>query len=137
MLLGAAAVLSTSCSQDAPWGVGNGEGEIHLHLSADRDVTAAVPSVRAVSTDIVAPPVAEFQVKVSKIDGSYSESFSTVADFVKKGSFLQGHIRLRLGMGNLIAKALLRQTKRIMRMPITMASLQILQCWRGSLQKCS
>lgn len=99
MLLGAAAVLSTSCSQDAPWGVGNGEGEIHLHLSADRDVTAAVPSVRAVSTDIVAPPVAEFQVKVSKIDGSYSESFSTVADFVKKGSFPAGSYQIEAWYG--------------------------------------
>ncbi len=99
MLLGAAAVLSTSCSQDAPWGVGNGEGEIHLHLSADRDVTAAVPSVRAVSTDIVAPPVADFQVKVSKIDGSYSESFSTVADFVKKGSFPAGSYQIEAWYG--------------------------------------
>ena len=99
MLLSAAAVLSTSCSQDAPWGVGNGEGEIHLHLSADRDVTAAVPSVRAVSTDIVAPPVAEFQVKVSKIDGSYSESFSTVADFVKKGSFPAGSYQIEAWYG--------------------------------------
>lgn len=100
MLLGAAVMLSTSCSQDAPWGAGNGEGEIHLHLSAYGDVTAAVPSVRAVSTDIVAPPVAEFQVKVSKIDGSYSESFSTVSDFVKKGSFPAGSYQIEAWYGD-------------------------------------
>lgn len=99
MLFGAAAVIMTSCSQDAPWGAGKGEGEIHLNLSAYGDVTAAAPSVRAVSTDIVVPPVADFQVKVAKLDGSYSESFSTVEDFVNKGSFPAGSYEIEAWYG--------------------------------------
>lgn len=100
MLSGAAVAIMASCSQEAPWGAGSGVGEIKLNLSAYGDVTAAAPSVRAVSTDIVVPPVAEFQIRVSKTDGSYSESFSKVEDFVSKGTFASGTYEIEAWYGD-------------------------------------
>lgn len=100
MLFGLLLAGMTACSQDVPWGAGKGEGVIKLKLSPSNDVTAAVPAVRAVSTDIVVPPVADFQVKVTKTDGSYSETFSKVEDFVNKGSYVAGSYEIEAWYGD-------------------------------------
>ena len=100
MLFGLLLAGMTACSQDVPWGAGKGEGVIKLKLSPSNEVTAAVPAVRAVSTDIVVPPVADFQVKVTKTDGSYSETFSKVEDFVNKGSFVAGSYEIEAWYGD-------------------------------------
>ena len=111
MLFGLLLAGMTACSQDVPWGAGKGEGVIKLKLSPSNEVTAAVPAVRAVSTDIVVPPVADFQVKVTKTDGSYSETFSKVEDFVNKGSFVAGSYEIEAWYGDPGAQGFVKKMK--------------------------
>lgn len=96
----ASALLAlASCAGEAPWGSGSGEGSIKLDLAANNDVTAAVPAVRAVSSEIATPPVADFQVKVTKSDGSYSQTFSNVKEFVEKQSYTVGTYEIEAWYG--------------------------------------
>lgn len=88
-----------ACSVESPWHGNDGEGSISLDLSASKKVTAAVPAVRAISTEIVTPPVADFKIKVSKTDGSYSETFSTVADFVSRDKYSVGTYEIEAWYG--------------------------------------
>lgn len=109
--LSAAATLLilAGCASEAPWGTGSGEGSIRLRLTALNDVTAAVPAVRAVSTEIVTPPVKDFKVKVSKTDGSYSETFSNVEEFVNKHTFSVGSYEIESWYGDPEAQGLVEE----------------------------
>lgn len=109
--LSAAATLLilAGCASEAPWGTGSGEGSINLRLTALNDVTAAVPAVRAVSTEIVTPPVKDFKVKVSKTDGSYSETFSNVEEFVNKHTFSVGSYEIESWYGDPEAQGLVEE----------------------------
>ncbi|MDE6076817.1 MAG: DUF4493 domain-containing protein, partial [Muribaculaceae bacterium] len=69
-------------------------------MSALKDVEAAVPAVRAISTEINTPPVADFKVKVSKTDGSYSQTFASVEEFVNKESFTVGSYEIEAWYGD-------------------------------------
>lgn len=99
--LSAAATLLilAGCASEAPWGTGSGEGSIRLDLATTNDVTAAVPAVRAVSSEIATPPVSDFKVKVSKTDGSFSQTFSTVKEFAEKGSYSVGTYEIEAWYG--------------------------------------
>lgn len=99
--LSAAATLLilAGCASEAPWGTGSGEGSIRLDLATTNDVTAAVPAVRAVSSEIATPPVADFKVKVSKTDGSFSQTFSTVKEFAEKDSYSVGTYEIEAWYG--------------------------------------
>ena len=89
-----------SCVSEDPWGTSSrGEGSIKLNLSALDEIEAAVPAVRAVSSQIATPPVADFQVKVSKTDGSYSQTFANVEEFVSKQTFSVGSYEIEAWYG--------------------------------------
>lgn len=83
---------AVSCSQDAPWGVGvdGGQGAIDIKVSALTDVTAAIPAVRAENNELTPPPVNLFQIRLSKKDGSYTKSWSSIQEFAKEESFAVG-----------------------------------------------
>jgi hypothetical protein len=100
--LSAAATLLilAGCASEAPWGTGSGEGSIKLDLATTNDVTAAVPAVRAVSSEIATPPVADFKVKVSKSDGSFSQTFSSVKEFVDKDNYSVGTYEIEAWYGD-------------------------------------
>lgn len=99
--LSAAATLLilAGCASEAPWGTGSGEGSIKLDLATTNDVTAAVPAVRAVSSEIATPPVSDFKVKVSKSDGSFSQTFSSVKEFAEKDSYSVGTYEIEAWYG--------------------------------------
>ena len=92
-------LILAGCASEAPWGTGSGEGSIRLDLATTNDVTAAVPAVRAVSSEIATPPVADFKVKVSKSDGSFSQTFSTVKEFAEKDSYSVGTYEIEVWYG--------------------------------------
>ncbi len=111
LVLGAIASLATSCSQEAPWkpGSGSGEGCINLKLSTLNDVNAVAPSVRAITTEVVTPPVADFKVKVTKLDGTYSQTFASVEEFVKKENFTVGSYEIEAWYGEPDAQGFIKE----------------------------
>ncbi|MDE6380202.1 MAG: DUF4493 domain-containing protein [Muribaculaceae bacterium] len=80
-----------SCANEAPWGNGNrtGEGSVNLNLTTSNEISSAVPEVRGVSTEIVTPPVEDFQIRMVKDDGT-AKTWSSVKDFVDEASFSVG-----------------------------------------------
>lgn len=89
--LGLALVSLASCANEVPWSTGNGtgEGNIKLNLTASNEVSAALPEVRAISTEIIAPPVKDFHIRLIKEDGT-TQTWSTVKEFVDESSFSVG-----------------------------------------------
>lgn len=88
------------CSQEAPWSTyGNGEGAIDIRLSSSGSVQSDIPNVRAVTTDLVTPPVENFQIRVSSADGTQSQTWTSLSEFVKEDKFLAGtyHIEAYYG----------------------------------------
>lgn len=94
--LGLAVFGLASCSQEALWSDvgGNGKGTLKLHLSADADITSALPEVRAVSREIETPPISEFGIRITKTDGKTEVgrewSWTSVKNFVDSASFTVG-----------------------------------------------
>ena len=80
-----------SCANEAPWGNGNrtGEGSVNLNLTTSNEISSAVPEVRGVSTEIVTPPVEDFQIRMVKDDGT-AKTWTSVKDFVDEASFSVG-----------------------------------------------
>lgn len=100
--IGALALGLASCSQDAPWGSGDesGVGAIDVRLLASSDVKASVPAVRAVSSEITTPPIDDFSVKLTKDDGSYNKTWTSLGDFTKEDSFPVGSYSMEVFYGS-------------------------------------
>lgn len=94
------ATLLVSCSAETPWGSNSGEGHLRLNVEPLGNVEAAVPAVRAVSTDIVTPPTSDFTVKMVKEGGGYSKSWSSIDEFSKEESFPVGNYTLSVAYGD-------------------------------------
>lgn len=97
---GLAASLLASCSQETPWGANSGEGYLHLRIDALNDVEAAVPAVRAISTDIEVPPYSAFSVSMVKEAGGYSKTWASIDEFAKEESFPVGNYTLSVSYGD-------------------------------------
>lgn len=93
-LIGAiAAVIGlTACADENPWGNTSKEkGKISISLTTNSGISTAKPIFRSdesraddsndLSTYITVPSPADFKVKLEKADGSYSKTWSTLADF--------------------------------------------------------
>lgn len=92
----------TSCSDDNPWAEEGKEGKISLRLSASSDVERAVPAVtRAESQAPDVPSGDEFSVTLSRIDGSWSQTYATLKEFNEVGTFKTGAYNLKATYGSL------------------------------------
>ena len=103
MLLGAVATLLPSCADESPWGDTSaaGEGGIKVNLYSSKDVLSDIPNVRGVGKeDIVAPEAEDFEIKLSKNDGSYSKTWSSISEFAKEHEFSAGTYTLEAFYGN-------------------------------------
>lgn len=102
LIWGGIPLIMASCSQETPWGSGtdSGEGGINVRLTALTDVKAAVPSVRAENGELVPPPAEEFQIRLTKNDGSYTKSWSSLEEFAKEESFSVGDYQLSAFYGS-------------------------------------
>ncbi len=98
--IGLAMTLLSSCSQDAPWGVTTGEGGLRLKVEAISNVKAAVPAVRAITTDVVTPPASQFEVSMVKEGGGYEQTWSSIAEFEEVTSFPVGNYILSAYYGD-------------------------------------
>ncbi|MDE6017347.1 MAG: DUF4493 domain-containing protein [Muribaculaceae bacterium] len=86
--LGLAVMGLASCSMESPWGSGDrGKGGIDLKLSADADVTDALPMVRAAAPELTAPDVADFAIEMKNLDTDQVQTWRTLADFNKEEGF--------------------------------------------------
>ena len=94
-----AATLLSSCSEENPWGTNSGEGHVQLRVEVLGDVEAAVPAVRAVTTDVVTPPLSAFSVSMVKEGGGYSKN-CTFDEFLKEESFPVGNYTLSVSYGD-------------------------------------
>lgn len=100
MTASAVALALVGCADENPWSPSNGEGKIKVHISASDNVSAAVPDVRAISTEIETPPVADFHIRVSKNDGSNTKLFNSVEEFVGNASFPAGSYSIEAFYGD-------------------------------------
>lgn len=98
LLFGAFVTLLTSCMDEAPWekSISEGDGSIDLMITSSDDVSSEVPSVRSVDVKITTPPSEQFSIKLTKTDGSYSKTWSTVHDFVSEKSFAAGNYTIEV-----------------------------------------
>lgn len=109
MLLGASMTVGLgACSQDNPWeNSSDAEGSINLNLQASGDVKEAIPAVakntRAQETldELYVPQPEEFRLELTKIDGSWSKTYSTLSDFNGEEGFKVGAYTLKATYGSL------------------------------------
>ena len=81
------------CADENPWGASSNEkGRISLALSTDSGIKTAKPVFRSgdesraadpndLNTYMDVPTSADFKVKLEKVDGSYSKSWSSLTAF--------------------------------------------------------
>lgn len=94
VMFGAFCGLLTGCADESPWGVdssADGKGGIKLDLTASSDVDTSIPKVRSGETyDLNTPPASKFQIRLSKVDGTYAQTWSSLEEFAKETEFSIG-----------------------------------------------
>lgn len=98
----ACGLLLQSCSDDNPWTNEGTEGRISLNLSASSEVIRAVPRItRAESQAPDVPSADDFSITLSRIDGSWSQTYASLAEFNAVGTFKTGAYKLSANYGSL------------------------------------
>lgn len=98
--LGLAVFGLASCANEAPWGGSRGKGGIDLKLTADADVKDALPSVRAVAPELVAPDVTDFSIEMRNLDTDQVQTWRTLEEFNSVEGFDVGSYTLTASYGN-------------------------------------
>lgn len=101
MLYAAGAVATLflcGCASDTPGDIADGKGRIVMHVGVTPDVTDAVPVTRASQASKV-PDSSELNLKLTKTDGSYSQSWGSVAEFPADKQFNTGAYTLEAYYG--------------------------------------
>lgn len=100
----AAAVVALgfqSCSDENPWSGSQGMGGIRLTLTPSPDYVEGAPSTRAPESLFTVPDVADFSLRLDKIDGSYSKEWTSLSDFENEEGFPTGAYTLTAYYGSL------------------------------------
>lgn len=103
ILVGSLPFLLAACADESPFensSTKKGEGKIKLSLSSSSEVKTAIPQFRSETTEIVAPPVSLFQIRLSKTDGSYAKTWSNIDEFAKETEFSVGQYSLEAYYGS-------------------------------------
>lgn len=89
LLAGTLTLFMGSCADESPWGdsASLGAGKINLHLYSSEDIQSEMPKVRSVSTDIVPPELALFNIRMTNTSGTYVKSWNSVSEFEKETEF--------------------------------------------------
>lgn len=99
-LLGAVVIASAlyGCADESHWGTSSNEkGSISISLTTNSDIATARPIFRSgedsraddpndLNTYIDVPAAADFKVKLEKVDGSYSKTWSSFTDFKEEAA---------------------------------------------------
>lgn len=103
LYVGALSLLMGSCADESPWKAENsatGKGGIKLNLTSYADVTTNIPKVRAAEIQgVTPPPTSAFQIRLSKQDGSYVKTWTSMEDFAKEDKFSVGSYDLEAFYG--------------------------------------
>lgn len=94
-------LLLGSCTDESPFtdNSNKGGGKINLNLTSSSEVSSAMPNVRSVTKQVVPPPVSDFQIRLSKTDGSYAKTWSSLEEFAKETEFSVGMYELEAYYG--------------------------------------
>lgn len=103
LMYGAVALASLalalgSCSSDEPGALNGAKGAIALRVQADGTVHDAIPATRASQASKV-PTAAELNIKLTKADGSYSNTWGSAAEFPADKQFTVGAYTLEAYYG--------------------------------------
>lgn len=91
-----------SCSDDNPWTDEGKDGRISLNLSANGSVERAVPQItraEGVAPDV--PNADQFSITLSRLDGSWTQTYATLSEFNAVGTFKTGAYKLTAAYGTL------------------------------------
>lgn len=86
----------TACNDDNPWQNSDSEGGLAVHVKANADVKDALPTRAAA----LAPDVDQFGIKLTKNDGTFSESWKRVVEFPESKTVSSGEYTLAAFYGN-------------------------------------
>lgn len=93
-----AALILGGCASDATDGLDPGKGKIAVHVGVNGDVTDAIPVTRSSQATMV-PQTSEINLKLAKADGSYAESWGSVAEFPTDKEYPKGAYTLEAFYG--------------------------------------
>ncbi|MCM1291562.1 MAG: DUF4493 domain-containing protein [Prevotella sp.] len=85
-IMATTSLLLVGCSDENPWIGQQGEGGLKLRLSANSNVTDAVPETRASQT-LETPDVSQFAIRLVKTDGSSEKNWQNITEFNNSESF--------------------------------------------------
>lgn len=91
-------LMTGACSNDSPDTYAAGKGRIAVQTDLDATVSDVVPPTRASQASVI-PAADELNLKLSKADGSYAESWSCLADFPEDKEFPKGAYTLEAFYG--------------------------------------
>lgn len=92
-------VSLASCSMETPWGSENkSDGKILLYLNSDESVNFGTRADNQVS---IAPSKSDFSIALKSTDGSYNETWKTLADFEKEDGFPMGSYMISASYGSM------------------------------------
>ncbi len=90
-----------SCADENPWSGSQGTGGIKLKLTASSEFVEGAPSTRAPESLFNVPDVADFSLRLEKIDGSYSKEWTSLAEFENEKGFPAGAYTLTAYFGSI------------------------------------
>ena len=114
LLFGALAALLPSCADESPFdaGLSNGEGGLKVNLISSNYVATDLPNVRSMSTEVIAPESNDFEIHLSKSDGSFSKTWSSLQDFADEESFPVGTYKIEAIYGHEQSQGIVQDNER-------------------------
>ena len=95
---GVSMILLASCASDTPDGLDGSQGRVIPVVGVDGTVTDAIPATRASQAAQI--DAAQMSLRLKKADGSYAETWNSVADFPTDKGFPIGQYTLEAFYGD-------------------------------------
>lgn len=89
-----------ACNDENPWVTGDGEGRIAPNIIADPSVKDVAPQLRAGEDGFPVPTVADLALKLTKADGTFSQSWESSTLFPTDKNFNIGAYKLEASWGD-------------------------------------
>lgn len=99
LILSAGILLLGSCSSEE-FDFGEGQGVLRLRLTASSEVAVSAPT-RADAPVLTAPDIADFGIRITKNDNSYSKTWNSIDEFNAEEAFRTGSYTLEAFVGDI------------------------------------
>lgn len=113
VIYGALLLMMGACADETPFkgmSEDTGEGRISLSITTSDELSTAIPKTRAVTTTVSTPPKEKFQVRLSKVDGTFAKTWSSIDEFAKEDKFSIGIYELEVFFGTPDAQGVVSTT---------------------------